>query len=113
MKRFALVVLIIMCALVTACQSDITEEQYEVTGVVSQKYVNTDLVRHRAGNRRRYRRMFRYCVTVTYEDVSTTFEDKELFDSLEEGDEIQVILSKSYDKEGKEVKTTLKLPEEP
>lgn len=51
-------------------------------------------------------------VTITYEDVSVTIEDKELYDSYNENDTISMILQTAYDKKGNITKQRLVLKEE-
>lgn len=53
----------------------------------------------------------KYLVTITYENISETFNDKTLFEKVKEGDIIQMILCKSYDKNGNLIKQTLQFPE--
>lgn len=50
-------------------------------------------------------------VTITYEDVSITIEDKELYNSYNENDTITMILQTAYDKKGNITKQRLVLPE--
>lgn len=54
----------------------------------------------------------KHTVTITYEDVSITIEDKELYDSYNENDTITMILQTAYDKKGNITKQRLILPEE-
>ena len=53
----------------------------------------------------------RYLVTISYDDVSETFDDKELYENVKIGDIIQMILYKGYNKKGTLIKQTLQFPE--
>ena len=52
-----------------------------------------------------------YFVTITYKDISETFDSKSLYLSVKEEDKINMILINYYDGEDNLVKQTLKLPE--
>lgn len=52
-----------------------------------------------------------YLVTITYEGISETFDDKTLYESVKEGDIIQMILCKGYDEDDNLIKQTLQFPE--
>mgnify|MGYP000516744321 FL=1 len=53
----------------------------------------------------------RYLVTISYEDVSETFNDRNLYENVKEGDTIQMVLYKGYDKDDNLIKQTLQFPE--
>jgi len=46
-------------------------------------------------------------VTVSYDDISATFDNKEVYEIVEEGDTIQVVLHQTYDKNGNLKKRSL------
>ena len=51
-----------------------------------------------------------YLITISYEDISVTFDDKKLFESLKEGDTITMVLVKKYNKNNKIVSKSLQYP---
>lgn len=51
-----------------------------------------------------------YLVTISYEDISVTFDDQKLFESLKEGDTITMVLVKKYNKNNKIVSKSLQYP---
>ena len=52
----------------------------------------------------------KYWVTVTYEDVSITVNNKDIFESVQEGDTLKMIYCKYYNKAHKLVMEKLKFP---
>lgn len=98
MKRFILVITIVMCIFMTGCQSIAKEEEIEVTATVTE-------VRYR-GSYTTFIPIFngktstlipqfhpeRYLVTVAYDDLTETFNDEPLYDKVKEGDEVQTNL---------------------
>lgn len=52
----------------------------------------------------------KYWVTVTYEDVSITVNNKDLFESVQEGDTLEMMYCQYYDKDHKLVMEKLKFP---
>lgn len=51
-----------------------------------------------------------YLVTVSYKDVVETFDNEELYNTVSAGDEIQIILKQTFNKDNVLVKTELSLP---
>ena len=52
----------------------------------------------------------KFLVTVTYDDITETFDSEKLFNAVENGEEIQLILLQKFDKEtGELVHEYLKL----
>ncbi len=117
MKRFVLCVVIIICVTFTGCQKVEREERESVTATVTNvryrsAYVTQNMiytgktmimtpVSHPA----------QYLVTITYEDLSKTFDNSDLYEKVEEGQSIQMILYKGYDKDDNLIKETLQFPE--
>lgn len=52
----------------------------------------------------------KYLVTITYEDISVTVNDKYLYNSVQEGDTIQMIYCRYYNKDHVLTMEKLKLP---
>ncbi len=115
MKRLVLLVAIILCIGLTGCQEEYLEKTEEVTATVTEKeykssYTTSSVIstgktiivvpqRHPA----------RYLVTVEYKSVSNTFDDKDLYETLKEGDNINVILE-TYTVSGGQTRQELCLP---
>ena len=102
MKRF-LVVVIIMCVILTGCESNPSREQItfreqieEVSGIVTDKEEQPELVFIPGMNAFLPTGKTRYLVTITYEHLSQTFENQDLYETVEEGDTIQVVLHETY-----------------
>lgn len=117
MKRFLSLVAIIMVVTLTGCQS-IESEKYEiVTGCVSaMQYVEADTSMTMVFNAGTKMPMpiyeehpAQYLVTITYECISETFDSKELYERVKEGESIQMLLYKACDKEGNLIKQTLQI----
>jgi hypothetical protein len=119
MKRFVLLVAIIMCTILTGCQLIEKEEKINVNAEVTDMQYERSYVTKRPmkmGETYTYvsqRHPARYLVTISYEDVSETFNDENLYESVKEGDTIQMILYKGYDKNDNLIKQTLQFPEQP
>ena len=122
MKRFTVILAIIMCVALTGCQSVIVIEKNEVSAssIVSEKvevlatvtemqYEDSWIFFNPA---LKMPQVFpeKYLVTISYEDILETFEDKTLYEPVEEGNTIQMILCKDYDKDGNLIKQTLQFP---
>ena len=114
MKRFILLV-VIMCIL-TGCQR-IAKEKTEVNGtVVDMQYQSSYKTLMIMSNGKSTALIpqihpAQYLITISYKNVSETFDDEKLYKSVKEGDTIQVILEKSYDTDGNLIEQTLCLPE--
>lgn len=117
MKRFILVITIVMCIFITGCQSIDKEEEIEVTATVTEmryKSSYTTFIPIFNGKSTTLMPQFhpeRYLVTVAYDDLSKTFNNESLYNKVKEGDEVQLILYNGYDKDGNLVIQDLRLPE--
>lgn len=111
MKRFTALLAIIMCVVLTGCQSDIVREKIEVSAIVTEKQYKDSYFRYNPALKMPQRVSAKYLVTISYEDISETFVFKSLYESVEEGDSIHMILCKDYDENGRLIKQTLQFPE--
>lgn len=115
MKRFipfvAIAIIIIVCLVLTVCLIIDKEENIEVSATV----VNIQYIPPRGyyDPALRIPRMDppKYLVTIEYGDFTQTFDNKTLYQTVEEGDTIQMILYKGYTKNGNLVIQELKMPE--
>lgn len=129
MKRFT-VLLAIMCVVLTGCQlvtvteeievsATVTKTQYEVCATVTKMQYEasytTLIPLYNAGTNTTtllpITHPAQYLVTITYESVSEIFDDQTLYESVKEGDTIQMILCNDFDKENNLIRQTLLLPE--
>lgn len=118
MKRFT-VLLAIMCVVLTGCQSVIVREKNEVSATVTEMQYEdsytTFMPMYNVASKTTMllpqTHSAQYLVTITYEGISETFDDKTLYESVKEGDIIQMILCKDYDKDNNLIKQTLQFPE--
>lgn len=117
MKRIILVSTIILCILLTGCQKIVEEETFEVNAVVTEKDYQgsyTTYIPMRVGKVTMMSPQFhpaKHNVTITYEDISQTFNNEELYEKVSEGDTITVILYHGYNEDRELVKKELLLPE--
>ena len=105
----------VFAGILMGCSRIVTEESVEVTAVVVDKdyrasyttysYVKVGKVTNMIPNVHTER----HYVTVEYEDMTETFEDEELYDSVKEGESITVYLYRGYDENGELVRKELKL----
>lgn len=121
MKRFIVLLAIIMGGVILICQSVYTKESSEVIGTVTDMEYNdsytTFISVYNAGTKTPMlipqKHPAQYLVTITYEGISETFDDQTLYESVKEGDAIQIVLYKYYDKNDDLIKQNLQLPEWP
>lgn len=119
MKRFVLLVTIIMCVVLTGCQSLTVSEEIEVSAVIAEVQYKAPYILQlptydsisKTTKIRQQPYPAQYLVTITYKDISETFNDRDLYESVAEGDTIQIVLYKVYDKDGNLIKQTLQFPE--
>ena len=52
----------------------------------------------------------KFLVTVEYQNLTETFDDEDLYNSVDCGDSIEIILYKTFNKKGKLLDESLKLP---
>lgn len=117
MKRVILLFLVLICVLLTGCQKVEREERTVVTATVTNRnhaISYTTMMPIRNGKITTYIPQYHpatYHVTVSYEGVKQTFNNQELYESVEVGDTLQVILYHGYDRDNKLIKETLLMPE--
>lgn len=117
MKRFILLVVIIMCVALTGCQIIEKEEKIDVNATVTDMQYRSSYVTMMPIYTGKTTTLIpqthpaRYLVTISYEDVSETFNNRNLYENVKEGDTIQMVLYKGYDKDGNLIKQTLQFPE--
>ena len=117
MKRFILLIVIIMCVVLTSCQTIEKEEKIDVNATVTDMQYHGSYVTMISIFNGKTTTLIpqthpaRYLVTISYEDVSETFDDKNLYENVKEGDTIQMVLYKGYDKDNNLIKQTLQFPE--
>lgn len=117
MKRFILLIVMIMCVSLTGCQTIEKEEKIDVNATVTDMQYRSSyvvLIPLYNGKTTTYIPQTypaRYLVTISYEDVSETFDDINLYENVKEGDTIQMVLYKGYDKDDNLIKQTLQFPE--
>ncbi len=121
MKRFALLITFIMCVVLTGCQSAVVSEKTKVSATITEMQYEDSYITFipmfnaatKTTTLRPQTHSAQYLVTVTYEGISETFDNQTLYEAVKEGDTIQMILCKNYDKDGDLINQTLQLPEEP
>ena len=113
MKRFiVLLIIVVMCGVLSSCREPITsEEKIKVSATVTELEYEESYCRYNPALRILEYVPEEYLVTIKYKDISKTFDNKRLYESVKEGDSIRVILYKKYDEDGKLIKQTLQLPE--
>lgn len=110
MKRFS-VLAIIMCVVLTSCQSVIVTEKIEVSATVTEMQYEDSRIFFNPATKMPQVFHEKYLVTISYEDISETFDDKTLYESVKEGSTIQMILCKDYDEDGSLIRKKLQFPE--
>lgn len=119
MKRIIVLLVTFMCLFLVGCQMIVEEEEIEVAAVVAemeyeksyiQPMLTYDSISKTAKTIPQYHAA-RYLVTVTYEDISETFNNQSLYENVKEGEIVEVILVNGYDKEGNLIRQMLKLHE--
>lgn len=111
MKRFLLLVTIIMCFSLTACHAVVSMEKVEVSGTVTEMKFEKEVIQYNAALKIPQYRPERYLVTISYESLSQTFDNKELYEAVKEGDIVQITLCNGYDDEQNLVWQGLELSE--
>lgn len=111
MKRFTVLLAIIMCVALTGCQSVIVREKIEVSATVTEMQYEDSWIFFNPALKMPQIFPEEYLVTISYEDISETFDDKTLYESVEEGNTILMVLCKDYDEDGNLIKQTLQFPE--
>ena len=118
MKRFALLLVIVFCIITTGCQQVITREQSEVSATITEvqykaAYTTSILIYNAALKMSiptPVQHDAQYLVTITYEDITQTFDSQTLYENSKAGDTIQVILCKYYDEAGNLIEQSLQIP---
>lgn len=117
MKRFILFVVIIMCMSLTGCQTIEKEEKISVNATVTDMQYQSSyitMIPISNGKTTTFIQQVHpasYLVTISYGDVSETFNDKNLYENVKKGDHIQMVLYKCYDKDNNLIKQTLQFSE--
>lgn len=117
MKRFILLVVIIMCVALTGCHTIEKEEKIDVNATVTDMQYQSSYVTMMPIYNGKTTTLIpqshpaSYLVTISYEDVSETFNDRNLYENVKEGDTIQMVLYNGYDKDDNLIKQTLQFPE--
>lgn len=118
MKRFILLIVFSMCvALTSGCQTIEKEKTIDVNATVTDKRYRSSYVtmtHMRIGKTTTLvpqPHPERYLVTISYENVSETFDDKDLYENVEVKDTIQMVLYKGYDRDDNLIEQKLQLPE--
>lgn len=115
MKRFILLIVIIMCVVLTGCQTVEKEERIDVIATVLdmeyQDKMNVPVCNGETIYYIEVDQIPRYLVTISYKGVSKTFDDRNLYENVKEVDTIQMVLYKGYDKDDNLIRQTLLFPE--
>ncbi len=117
MKRFILLVVIIMCVVLTGCQTVEKEEKIDVIATVTDMQYRSSyqttipIYNGKTTTFISQTHPARYLVTISYEDVSETFNNRNLYENVKEGDTIQMVLYRGYDKDNNLIKQALQFPE--
>ena len=119
MKRFILIFSsIILCVVLSSCETIEKEEKLEVSAtVIDKQYKNAYTTMMPVFNGKTttlipQRHPALYLVTISYDDVSETFEDRKLYENVKKGDDIKMILYKGYDKKNNLIIKTIQLTDE-
>lgn len=118
MKRLILL-LIIICFCLTGCESIKLQKEFEVSATVSEKVYTSSYTTFITiyNSQTKSTSLIpltypeKYLITITYKDISETFDSKSLYLSVKEGDTINMVLCNYYDWDDNLVKQTLQLPE--
>lgn len=119
MNRFTVLLATIICIVLTGCQAVVVREKIEVSATITKMQYEASYTTRRSMYNPATKTMMprtqthsaQYLVTISYEDISETFNDQTLYEAVKEGDIIQMILCKSYDEDGKLIKQTLQFSE--
>lgn len=119
MKRFIWFIAIIMCVVFVSCQLATVEEKVEVSATITEMEYKASYVYFLPTYNSATKTTTiisqphpaQYLVTITYENITQTFDDKDLYESVQKGDTIQIILCNYYDKDNNLLEQELKLPE--
>lgn len=120
MKRFTILLTIFICIFLTGCKQVVIREQIEVTAKVTEKeYKPSSMVLVPIYNpalktitNAPHFYPAKYLVTISYEHVSNTFNDEKLFENVNQGDTIQMLLCTDHDKKGNLVEEILQFPQQ-
>ena len=111
MKRFIILITIIMCMLIVGCKSVVVRENITVSATISKMQYEDSYTWYNPALKMVQYFPEEYLVTISYGDISKTFDDQTLYQKVKEGDTIEIILCKEYDKNGNLLRQTLQLPE--
>ena len=116
MKRIVFLLVIALCFALMGCQKIVTEETIEVQAIVTDKAYKSayvTMIPVKVGNVTTMvpqNHPAKYYITVTYEDLSETFDNKALYEELCEGDVLTVIFYRAYNEERQLVRKEIRLP---
>ena len=117
MKRLITFLTIILCVILTGCNPVDAEEKLEVTATVTDMQYKDSYITMMPVYTGEFVTFVsqthpaQYLVTICYEDVSETFNNKSLYERVKKDDTLQMILYKGYDKDNNLIKQYLSLPE--
>lgn len=112
MKRFSLIVAIIICIALTSCSVVTSIKKFEVYGTVTKMEHKEKSLFYNVALEMPQIVPEKYLVTITYKDIpEKTIDSQTLYEKYKEGDKVKVILCNSYDKEGNLVHQELEIPE--
>lgn len=115
MKRFTILLTIFICIFLAGCKQVVVRDQIEVTATVTEKsytpsYTSFVSIYHPTLKTITLSPIIhseKHLITISYKHISNTFDDKKLYENVNQGDSIQMILYKDHDKLGQLVDETL------
>lgn len=114
-RTVALVAILLTCLfLLAGCEKIAREQTEEVTATVTDRHYHSMYTTYYYSPATKTMmpqfHPARYHVTLTYGELSYEFNNHDLYDSVEVGDTIQVILYKGWNTDGELIKKELHLP---
>lgn len=114
-RSITLIVVLFTCLFMLAgCQNVVEEQSEEVTATVTDIHKHSSYITYYYSPATKtmlpQSHPARYHVTITYEDLSQEFNNRNLYDSVSVGDTIQVILYKGWNSDGELVVRELRIP---
>ncbi len=111
MKRFSLIVAIVICVILTSCSLVTSTKKSEVYGTVTKMEYKEKSLFYNVALEMYQIIPEKYLVTITYKGIRETIDSQTLYEKYKEGDKVKVILCNSYDQEGNLVCQKLEIPE--
>ena len=111
----ALVFVFCLAVTLVGCNLIESEEVVEVTAVVVEKDYRASYTTYYPMKVGKVTTMMpqvhpeKHYVTVQYEDMTEIFEDEDLYDRVEKGEQVEIYLYRGYDKDGVLVRKELRL----